>query len=324
MRRGAGRLTASVFLAVLAAVPRVRALETRTTLIWYRSAEGCPDGPQFLVRLESRGVRARLARVGEPIDFVVTLGTGPDGARGLLERQTETKTVAIRQLDGGTCDQVADAIALSLVVANTPRAEDAPVASVVSPAPPPAERPTPIVAARPTPPERLRWALGFQGGALFGAAPAPLLATDLFVDLRLPSSGVLREPVLRLAALEMQSSTSGSAHVAVFVVGGRVEACPLRLGTPVVGLSPCVATTLGAIRSAASGPAGLVDHGFWGAVDFLGRLSFRVARPVSVELQGAAVVPMERYEFVSEKTGYAYHVPAVGFSALAGAAVRLP
>jgi hypothetical protein len=182
----------------------------------------------------------------------------------------------------------------------------------------------PIVAARPTKSERLRWALGFQGGALFGAAPTPLLATDLFVELRLPSSGVLREPAFRLAAVEMQSTTSGSAHVAVFVAGGRIESCPLRVGTGVVAANPCVAMTLGSIRSAASGPAGLVDHGFWGSVDFLARLSFRVAQPVSVELQSAAAVPMERYEFVSESTGNVYRAAAVGFSALAGAAVRLP
>src|SRR5690349_20229293 len=110
-------------LALMAAFgwPRpARGDEPRPIFIWYRNASGCPDGNAFVALLESRGVVARLAGVGDAIDFVVTLGNDADGARGLLERQTETRAVAIRRLDGGTCEQVADAIALSLVVANTP------------------------------------------------------------------------------------------------------------------------------------------------------------------------------------------------------------
>src|SRR5262249_62000627 len=121
MRSGAWLFGVLAFFATLFPSGPARADGVRASLVWYRSADGCPDGAAFLARLEARGVRARLADVGDPIDFVVTLGNGPGGARGLLERQTESRTVAIRRLDGGTCGPGADALALSLVGADTPR-----------------------------------------------------------------------------------------------------------------------------------------------------------------------------------------------------------
>src|ERR1041385_595622 len=123
MRIGASICGALGLFTTFAGPHPASAAGVRPTLVWYRSADGCPDGAAFLARLEARGGRARLADVGGPLAFVVTLGNGPEGARGLLERQTDPRTVAIRRLDGGTCEQVADAIALSLAVANTPRDE---------------------------------------------------------------------------------------------------------------------------------------------------------------------------------------------------------
>src|SRR5690349_11532312 len=119
---GRGTTVAIVGLALALAMPKeiAKAETPSLPLIWYRSGEGCPDGAGFLQRLEARGVRARLAGVGDPIDFVVTLGVDGDGARGLLERQTKTGTVAIRRLDGGTCDEIADGLALSLTLADAP------------------------------------------------------------------------------------------------------------------------------------------------------------------------------------------------------------
>src|SRR5258706_13540210 len=105
MRLGALLFGTFALIAVLAGSSPALAESVRPALVWYRSADGCRDGAAFLKRLEARGVRARLADVGDAIDFVVTLGNGPEGARGLLERQTETRTVAIRRLDGGTCEQ---------------------------------------------------------------------------------------------------------------------------------------------------------------------------------------------------------------------------
>src|SRR5690349_8010617 len=114
---GTQRVIALIIAGSAFCAARARADSPEPPLIWYRSGEGCPDGAGFLERLAARGVQAKLAGVGDPIDFVVTLGTGAEGARGLLERQTKTGTVAIRRLDGGTCEEIADGLALSLSLA---------------------------------------------------------------------------------------------------------------------------------------------------------------------------------------------------------------
>src|SRR5262245_27065851 len=75
--------------------------------IWYRSAEGCPDGAAFLLELERRATPARLAGMGDHIDFVVTLGADAARGWGRVERQTERGTVAIRELEAKSCDAVA-------------------------------------------------------------------------------------------------------------------------------------------------------------------------------------------------------------------------
>lgn len=56
--------------------------------VWYRTSEGCPDGEAFVSRLSELGKTARLASVGDRVDFVVTLGSGPQESSGRIERQT--------------------------------------------------------------------------------------------------------------------------------------------------------------------------------------------------------------------------------------------
>src|SRR5688572_25256353 len=135
MVRGRWALVAILLSAGAGAEPAASA-----TSIWYRSSDGCPDGAAFLERLEQLGRSARLADAGDPIDFVVTLGSKDGGSFGRLERQTERGTVAIRQVEAPACVEVADALALSLDLAldpgqavgappSAPLAPDAPVAS---------------------------------------------------------------------------------------------------------------------------------------------------------------------------------------------------
>jgi hypothetical protein len=91
--------------------------------VWHRSADGCPGAQAFLDELRARNVHARLAQVGDTIDFVVTLGAGPRGrSRGVLERQTQTGTVAIRSVDDASCVQVSQALALTLALSIAPSA----------------------------------------------------------------------------------------------------------------------------------------------------------------------------------------------------------
>jgi hypothetical protein len=152
MRRPSRRFVFELAWLIALTPAPATADDVATTSIWYRGQEGCPDAAGFLARVEARGIRARIAQVGDPIDFVVTIGKGAEQSRGLLERQTKSGVVAIRLLEGGSCEEIADGIALSLALASTPTPAASPdsAASVVTP--PAVDEPTPkqgaVIAAR--------------------------------------------------------------------------------------------------------------------------------------------------------------------------------
>jgi hypothetical protein len=108
--------------------------------------------------LTERAARARLAKAGDHIDYVVTLLSARGETVGRLERQTKSGTVAIRELRDASCERVADGIALSLGLALDPGAAlPAPVSApepatppTPDAAPPKAEAP-PIAVAEPAP-----------------------------------------------------------------------------------------------------------------------------------------------------------------------------
>lgn len=98
--------------------------ETEPPAVWFRASETCPSGAQFLEKLAAHSRKARLAQAGDHIDFVVTLVADGRETVGRLERQTDAGIVAIRELRDATCEEVADALALSLGLALAPRATD--------------------------------------------------------------------------------------------------------------------------------------------------------------------------------------------------------
>lgn len=303
MRRGGARWILTALAGLLAAPARA---ETPTqTLIWYRSAEGCPDGEGFLARLEARGVHGRLAQVGDPIDFVVTLGNDAQGARGMLERQTKTGTVAIRKVDGGTCDEVADGVALSLSLADVP-AEHREAAAPVPPSAPPEEPRSAAVAldAGPNAPpaasargsRSARWAFGFQGSVTSGMSPGLLPGGELFVAYAPGRAGLLVGSSLRLSGFggARGSAISDAGHdYTLSVIGGRLGACPARLGSPGVHVSPCAAFEMGATGAGSSSAV-------WAAVRAGFRLELRLGEAARLEAEVDAVRPFTRYEIVAE------------------------
>lgn len=323
------------FAAILAALgwPAVgHAAETRPVYVWYRSTDGCPDGEAFLGRLAARNVEAKIAQVGDPIDFVVTLGRTESGAEGLLEKQDATKTVAIRRLSGDTCEHVADAIALGLVLAG------APTHATESPSAEPAKGPTPVAPPPPAPSppatqavaplvreHRPRWSLGAQGGVTFGLTPEAWPGGALFVELEPQGTGLFRDAAFRLWAAGASTSSSGERGFRTWNAAGRLEACPIRFGSAVVYASPCAAFELGVLGTSTEGEQGRSDHGVWAAVSAAARLAVRVAGPVALEAQVSGVIPLNRYEFVSDvDSSTVYRASAIGVSLGAGVSVRFP
>lgn len=317
-------------------------------VIWFRSSEGCPDGPQFLPLLGERAGSARLAEAGDHIDFVVTLVADGPHSTGKLERQTQSGSVAIRQLDGESCDRVAEALALSLALAMGPEdpsvpvdpvepapqdaepaaaAADppAPVPPVPAAPPPPAvapvppTRPEPVVPP-PAPPAR-RWWAGMQGGAITGVVPRAAGSVAAFVEVDRVAPGLLPHLALRAAAAGVLGSADTEVGtVSQRIAAGRLEACPLGVDTNRVSLFlPCLAGEVGA----ASLSGTRRDTAFWSGLGAHGRLRWRVAGPMAIEAQVGALLPLTRYD-VYGRTGLLFHTAPAGLSAAAGVSFGWP
>jgi hypothetical protein len=358
-RRGfARRLALSLAIALIfcsswAAVARA----DEAPSIWYRSSEGCPDGSAFVARLHGSAEGARLATAGDRIDFVVTLGVKEGHAFGRLERQTSEGRVAIRELDASRCDEVADAIALTLTLTLAPQTTPAlgssptnssPVAEAPEPQPvPPTEAPPASVEAKTNvaAPTRAaaaastansheeptktaadgtsRWRLGADVTVAKGSLPDLLPGLRLFLELR--TDAPWRGSSARVAAFLTKRAPTTDPNVDVLLAGGRLEVSPVALFGPVVELVPSVALDLGWVRAQGTTSTGLTDSGIWAAVSATARGVWHVNRTLSLEAELGPSVPFTSYELVDADTGATiHHTEVVGFSAAIGAGIGLP
>jgi hypothetical protein len=313
--------------------------------VWYRTSEGCPDGEAFVSRLSALGKAARLARVGDRVDFVVTLGSGPSESSGRLERQTRGGIVAIREYRDARCEQVAEALALTLDLALEPEA--APAAGAAS-------RVSSSVAATaahagvPSTPRSgesegaaatgadaagaatvsgetslSRFAVGAQASITTGVAPGAMPGGALFVEGRAGASWLASWRGSLSGA--HGESTARQREIEVLLLGARLEGCPLELRQEPVAFSPCLGLDAGLLRAAGPSSLGATDAGFWSAVAAHGRVAAALGQSVSLELQVGGLVPLVRYEMGTQDGGAAwFRTRAVGFAASLGAAWRIP
>lgn len=354
MRRRLGWVV--LLVGLTARTPRAEAQAAHAPSVWYRAAEKCPAGPEFLEKLGAGQGRARLAGAGDHIDFVVTLLS--DGAEtvGRLERQTNGGAVAIRELRDASCDRVADALALSLTLALDPAqaasepsatsANDAPAtgaptadalgsakeietaragaqpapslaALLPSNAPPALRRPDPVSA----PP---RWFVGLNGGAQSGLATRAAFIGQAFVDSERVLPRLAPDLALRFAALGLFGSTPTTiGSVYRWILAVRSELCPVRWGNARFGLRPCVAIELGMTGATREGDAALADRGLWLAPGAELRSSFAVASKLRLEAGAGGVVPLRRDEvFVGARP--LYRDAIIGVRGTLGVSLALP
>lgn len=288
-----------VAAAALSGAARAQA-ESAPVWVWYRTSAGCPSGDAFVARLSELGHSARLAKVGDRVDFVVTLGSDAEKSSGRLERQTRQGTVAIRDYEDARCDQVAEALALTLELALEPTLEPA---TLPAPPPPSATRPAPAGEA---PAERAQgepapargsgveqiW-IGAQASAFAGLGPGGLPGAALFVELLEPLW-----PVTSLRAGLRGAYGAGDAQghrIESTWLAGRAEGCRSLWGTPAVSVSPCVGFDLGALRAASEGDLGHTATGIWGAAVAHGRLAVTVGARWRLEAELGASVPFVHY-----------------------------
>jgi hypothetical protein len=292
--------------------------------IWYRSSEGCPDGSVFVARLLELGRAATLARVGDRVDFVVTVATSPQVSSGRLERQTARGTVAIRELEAPRCEEVADALALSLEIALEPQHETAPTAAsgtdgaatdATGSARPLAGVDRGALDAAMASSERRVLQFGAQASVGKGLAPSWAPGGALFVELRTRTPTPLAGRVSLAGA--GAADTIARVDVDVLSLTGRVEGCAFELRSGSLSLEPCVGAELGLLRASSSGDAARTDQGVWGAGMGLGRASLELDARFALEAQVGATVPFVRYAVGSSLGGTLFRTePVIGALAI--------
>jgi hypothetical protein len=301
--------------AVLVLAPATAKAEAQRVHIWYRHTEGCPDGSEFLARLQGLGREAALAQVGDRVDFVVSLALAPAHSSGRLERQSDGGTVAIRELTAPHCAEVAEGLALSLELALQPSAEAQPAqpgADVQAAASSPAES-----EAGPPPERGTLWQVGVQGSMETGLAGAALPGGALFAELGSASAGPRGRLSLRA------TYGSGDADVQVTLLTSRAELCAAAWNTAQFSLGPCAGAELGVLDGDSSAPGGQHDRGLWASGVGHARGAWRVGESLSVEAQLGVVVPFVRYRFRSELGRELSESAAIGLQAALGAAFVL-
>lgn len=309
-----GRHRTSLVLAtlslVLGASARADVLGTPAPAalrVWYRSSEGCPDGAAFIERLARLGRSASLASVGDRVDFVVTLAHTPERSLGRLERQSEQRTVAIRDVESPSCDEVADALALSLELSLQPVAE----AATVEPSA--ANRSEPAGSAA----QEQAWNLwlGAQGRFETGLARAALPGVALFAALAPRLSG----PSARLSLRAARGVRELDSELELTLLAARPEAC-MQWGGTTLYVGPCAGIDVGVVFAQTSGARGYSDSGIWTSAAGLVRGHWQVGRGLSLEAQVGAIVPFVRYRFDTRSGSEVADSAAAGVEAALGAA----
>jgi hypothetical protein len=304
--RGACVAALALLLVGLPA-PAAQARAEPVLHIWYRSSEGCPDGAEFMRRLERFGRAAALANVGDPVDFVVTLAFAPAVSSGRLERQSARGTVAIRELSAASCAEVAEGLALSLELAGEPPTDRGPEPD--------------LLVSSPSSAARTAVALGAQLGAEQAVSGRLLPGGALFAELALGDVGSAR--------LSLRGAHgSGESDVIVSLGLVRAEGCA-RVWGPASGdafelsLFPCLGVDLGLVQGDSRADNAQRQRGLWvGATGHL-RGVFPLGAALALEAQAGVLVPFTRYRFSTETGRQLSDTAAVGAQAMAGVSFSL-
>lgn len=287
----------------------------------------CTDGVDFGRRLQARSSRLQLGSGPDAIGVAVTIHPA---ATGELIEGTMHVGDSVRQVEGGTCEEVAEALSLVAVLMFDPEAETRPSPAAPAPAPPPPppapEQPRPAVRSpvgpAPAREEDWRWALGMHG---VGAA----------IDEFAIGASVLGEMA------RGRNLSTLTFRVALTTYGARVElgpraasllwsflapqVCPLRVRAGLFSVFPCAGVAMGVLSSE---PIRGVERPksftrLWFATRGAARARVGLSSRLGLELEAALDVPVirERYAFGDVE---AYRVPALIPSLGIGIAMELP
>lgn len=348
---------ATLALVQLLALSGVAAAELEAVRIDYTAPAACPNGAAFLRSIKDRTTRFRQATVTESArSFVARVSASGSSFSGRLEIVGSDNQTAVRTVNSPICSEVSSALALMTALAIDPTAPTAPtapnapnaLASKSNPrgaAPrlaaeaeqkPPSFPSTEAASSRLAPeastgPSPWRWSAGVQGHTTFTVTPGVGYGGDVFLDAEAPDSSVLG-PAVRAGVFLNQAIVelpSGPTARFTWMVPG-IEGCPVRLRAMAMRLAvhPCVAFRIGVLYGEGQSMT-RAKHAtsLWADVGPLLRLRLEVASRVSIEAQGALILPLYRPTFTILDNGSntdAFSVPGIGGSVGIGVSYRFP
>ncbi len=323
------------FALALATLPAAAADEPTPVLVEYEAPPECPDALAFLGSVQSRTSRVRAAAPEEATNATVvrvTLGGDANGSWGSLMLLEAGKVTGRRRVEGASCDEVVDALALATALSLDPTALLGPEQPANAP-PPEAEAPAALPASPPDPEPRPR-----------SRRARPAMEPPY--TLRLGTAAILTEPVAPLpfwggmGEVGVARGQRGPAAAIAFAVAlgeedhahfswqvARLTLHPLRapLGRfAEVGVG--LASEVGALRAEGErlDATRTVIRSYWSA-GLDGRLELSLNPRLALSLSAGVTVPGTDRRFTigdpPEKIGFS--PPMAPFLAL-GIGARLP
>ncbi len=316
------RAAAVVLLVASIAASRAAVAEARDPdFIAWSAPDGCPDAAH---------VRADVARLGgEPSGGAhATVIVMSRGGRWIASIAIEASDGAhTREVEGATCDAVADATALVLAIAFRPSPSPS-SSSSPSPSPSPASSlPRQTSRAESPSPSRARapFAAGFAATAFSGALPSAAPGAGAWLAF-LP--GRVRLELAGTISTSQSASILGAPIGADFrLLTGAARACGNLLASDRFALAPCAGVE--AIRITATGfgmTASRSTDELRAAASFGALATWAIERAFALRLEVDGVVPTARPRFVVEGddgTPISLHRPAAVWGRLLlGAEIR--
>ncbi|HEY3594464.1 MAG TPA: hypothetical protein VGL13_11340 [Polyangiaceae bacterium] len=251
----------------------------------YDAAAGCPGADSFFRGIHSRVESVRLAAPGEDaLRVTVKLAPGEPGNIAGELRIAGPQGATVRTMEGGTCDQVVDALSLTAALAlDGARPADKP-----PPPAPPRPSPTPVA-----------FAVGARAITSEVVSPFVSVGGELFLRLTKTSESAVK-PSLDIGVLHARNdilTPSGSVWVRLTTVAltacplswdigstWRVQPCAVGLGGWLEAMDRAVDHPTDALRSWWSVGARLRAAASWGA-------------HYGLELEAGVSVPLVRRRF---------------------------
>jgi hypothetical protein len=294
----------SLFVAAgqLSATP---AAEPTAIRIEFDAPSGCSTADAFYEGVRARTDRVRWAVEEETaVQIRIRLHRTATKIRGELRLSDQEGEKETRTVDGSTCDEVVEALALTVTLALDPSAllagknskpaqggSAAEQVSVRPPAAPPARLPEP--------PRVSQWEISADMMAASVMSPGTSVGPALGARFITPGSG-LGSWVFGVTLLHVQSDFLRGAQRGVFSLTGlELALCPMRADVnSKLDLALCAAMTGGWLRASALAVshANTVDRSWW-SVGLRGTSSMRLAGGLRVEMRIGADVPLVRREF---------------------------